>query len=88
MGAITIQLGEDDIERIAQLVAKKLASAPPLPSVLGVPEAAAALGVSERHVRRLIKIGRLKRDKLVDAGSSRVRIARREIERLLAEGRT
>lgn len=48
-------------------------------------EAASALGVSTRQVRRLISAGRLQASKLATGGSSRVLIARAEIERLLSE---
>ncbi len=59
--------------------------APSLPRMLSLKEAAEVLRTSERNVRRLISTGRLRATKLGTGGSSRVLIARVELDRLLAE---
>lgn len=61
------------------------APAPLARARLTVAETAEILRCSPRHVRRLIALGRLRASKLEKGGSSRVLIARSEVDRLIAE---
>lgn len=58
------------------------------PARLTLKEAADMMRCSQRNVRRLLATGRLRSAKLSTGGSSRVLIARSDIERLLQESST
>jgi excisionase family DNA binding protein len=52
-----------------------------------VMEAAQLIGCSERHVGRLVRVGRLAATRLQLSGSSRVRVSRRSVEQLNDDAR-
>lgn len=56
-----------------------------LPDICTIAEAAHALRTSARTIRRMISMGRIRPAKLSLGGSSRVLIARSELERLVSE---
>jgi excisionase family DNA binding protein len=91
MTSIPVHLGEDDVQRIADAVFAKLqssriaeASSKASPARLTIAEVADELRCTERHVRRLIARGQLRPAKL-GGGSSRVLVARSDVQRLLQE---
>jgi excisionase family DNA binding protein len=68
-----------------ELLCRQPAAGSSLETHLTLREAAKALRCSERKTRRLLATGRLRAAKLATGGSSRLLIARAEIDRLLAE---
>ncbi len=89
MATVTIEIGEAEIERIAERVVAKLAALrepPRRPERFTTKEAAAELRVSRYHVVRMLKLGLLHGEKICHGGSSRWLIPRQEIERRLREG--
>jgi hypothetical protein len=86
MGAVTFELSETDVERIAARVAARIASqqAPaPHTELLDVPAAAKVLKCSVRHLRHLVKLRRIVPVQLTGRGS-RLRFTRAEVERVIA----
>lgn len=86
---IELRLSDAEIARIADAVAQRLAK-PPTPELdplRTVREAALQLRCSERSVRALIKIRRLRATRIAATGraggSVRVRIKQSEIDRLI-----
>jgi excisionase family DNA binding protein len=89
--AIIVTSSEQLTELIEAAVSRALvnqravAPAPLARARLTVIETAEILRCSPRQVRRLIALGRLRASKLEKGGSSRVLIARSEVDRLIAE---
>ena len=71
-----------------ELAAHRLEPCTPGLEILSVSEAADLLRCSARSVRRMLSTGRLRASKLASGGSSRLLIARAEVERLLRESTT
>lgn len=84
MSAPLVVLTPEQLEQLVRSAvrAELAAQRNPQPAQMSVLEAAHALGCTERHVRRLVRVGRIRATKLTNGGSSRVRIARADIERI------
>lgn len=85
MAAVTIELSEADVQRIAAAVAARVApasSSAASTELLDVPAAAAALKCSTRHLRHLVALRRIVPVQLTGRGS-RLRFTRAEIERVI-----
>jgi excisionase family DNA binding protein len=87
MNTIELKLSDAEIDRIAEAVARRLNTQPhadeQVDKLLTVREAAVLLRCSERHLRVLIKLRRLRATKLTHGGGARVRVKQSEIERLI-----